>query len=80
MTQVTVHDAKTNLSKLLAAVEAGEEVVVCRGSQPIARIVPLKDPARKRPPVGVITSKPIRYSADCFAPLTNAELKQWGLA
>ena len=79
MTQVTVHEAKTHLSKLLAAAEAGEEVIVCRGRRPVARLVPLAEPSRKRPPVGVVTSKPVRYSVDCFAPMAGSELKEWGL-
>ncbi len=41
MTQVGVHEAKTRLSELLRGVEAGEEVVVTRGGEPIARIVPV---------------------------------------
>lgn len=36
---VNVHDAKTNLSKLLAAVEAGEEVVIGRAGVPVAKLV-----------------------------------------
>lgn len=32
-----------------------------------------------RPKVGTLTSPPVRYAADCFAPLTDAELKEWGL-
>lgn len=36
----TVHEAKTHLSKLLQRVEAGEEIVIARGSKPIARLVP----------------------------------------
>jgi len=80
MTQVTVHEAKTHLSRLLAAVEAGEEIVVCRGRHPVAKLVPVKEASRKRPPVGVPTSKPVRYSMDCFAPLTDSELAEWGLA
>jgi prevent-host-death family protein len=39
MTKVKIHEAKTNLSKLVAKVEAGEEVVICRGDQPVARLV-----------------------------------------
>lgn len=80
MTQVTVHQAKTNLSKLLAAVETGEEIVVCKGRHPVAKLVPLREQPRKRPAVGVVTSKPVHYSEDCFAPLTDEELKSWGLA
>lgn len=37
---VNVHDAKTNLSKLLARVEAGEEIIISRAGTPIARLVP----------------------------------------
>ncbi len=42
MTKVTIHAAKTNLSKLIAQVEAGEEVVICRGDQPVAQLAPLR--------------------------------------
>lgn len=41
MTKVTIHVAKTNLSKLIAKVEAGEEVVICRGDKEVARLVPM---------------------------------------
>jgi prevent-host-death family protein len=40
MTSVGVHEAKTQLSDLLRRVEAGEEVVICRGTVPVARLVP----------------------------------------
>lgn len=39
MTSVGVHEAKTNLSELLRRAEAGEDVVICRGSEPVARLV-----------------------------------------
>jgi prevent-host-death family protein len=39
---VTVHEAKTHLSRLLAEVEAGAEIVLARGRTPIAKIVPLE--------------------------------------
>lgn len=35
-TKVTVHEAKTNLSQLLRRVEAGEEIVIARGNEPVA--------------------------------------------
>lgn len=38
--QINVHDAKSKLSALLAAVEHGEEVVIARAGKPVARIVP----------------------------------------
>lgn len=39
MIQVNVHDAKTQLSKLLERVERGEEVVIARAGRPVARLV-----------------------------------------
>ncbi len=49
MTEVNVHDAKTNLSKLLQRVEAGEEITIARAGHPVARLVPVRDPHRRRP-------------------------------
>lgn len=40
MRQVNVHTAKTQLSKLIALVEDGEEVVIARNGRPVARLVP----------------------------------------
>lgn len=41
MQTVTIHEAKTHLSRLIARVEAGEEIVIARGEVEIAKIVPL---------------------------------------
>jgi prevent-host-death family protein len=77
---VTTHQAKSQLSKLLAEVEAGAEIVICRGSRPAARLVPLsRRPRRRRPRVGETTSLPIRVTPDAFAPMGADELAQWGL-
>jgi prevent-host-death family protein len=38
---VNVHEAKSTLSRLLKRVQAGEEIVIARGGQPVARLVPL---------------------------------------
>lgn len=79
MKTATVHQAKTNLSRLLAEVEAGEEVLICRGNQPIAKLVPLGPGDRPRVPVGTVTSAPVTYSPDCFAPLGDDDVEAWGL-
>jgi antitoxin (DNA-binding transcriptional repressor) of toxin-antitoxin stability system len=77
---VTTHEAKTHLSRLLAEVEAGEEFVICRGKTPAARLVPTaRKAARRRPRVGTVTSAPVRLADDAFMPLTDEELKDWGL-
>jgi prevent-host-death family protein len=45
MKSVNVHQAKTNFSKLLARVERGEEVVIARAGQPVARLVAFAVPS-----------------------------------
>ncbi|MGK2850740.1 MAG: type II toxin-antitoxin system Phd/YefM family antitoxin [Candidatus Limnocylindrales bacterium] len=45
---VNVHAAKTNLSRLLERVEAGQDVVIGRAGKPIARLVPYVDVPRRR--------------------------------
>jgi antitoxin (DNA-binding transcriptional repressor) of toxin-antitoxin stability system len=51
MTTVSVHEAKTHMSRLLVRVEAGEEIVIARGKTEIAKIVPLHPPlsVRRKP-------------------------------
>lgn len=46
MITANIHEAKTNLSKLLARVAAGERVVICRAGTPVAELVPVADAAR----------------------------------
>jgi prevent-host-death family protein len=46
--QVTVHEAKTNLSKLLARVENGEEIVIARGSKPVAKLTRIETAKKPR--------------------------------
>ncbi len=73
---VTIHAAKTNLSRLIARACAGEEVIIARGDTPVARLVPIKasSPQRK---LGVLKGK-IQLTAAFFEPMTAEELKEWG--
>jgi prevent-host-death family protein len=48
MHDVNVHEAKTHLSRLLARVERGEEVVISRFGKPVARLVPIVAPSGPR--------------------------------
>ena len=41
MTQFNIHSAKTNLSKLIEAALAGDEVIIAKGSKPVVRLVPI---------------------------------------
>ena len=48
--EVNVHEAKTHLSRLLARVSAGEEVLISRAGKPMARLVPVEKARRRRIP------------------------------
>jgi prevent-host-death family protein len=50
MSVVTIHQAKTNLPRLIAKASEGEEVIIARGSEPVARIVPVGEVKGKRQP------------------------------
>jgi antitoxin (DNA-binding transcriptional repressor) of toxin-antitoxin stability system len=69
--RVTVHFAKTHLSRLLARVEAGETVVIARGDKPVARLSPVTS---RRP--GAFKGK-IKIGPEFFEPLPEDELARW---
>ena len=75
MKTVTIHVAKTNLSQLLARVEAGEEIVLARGKEPIATLVPFRPPATKRR-FGALRGI-VSVGPEFFEPLPEAELTTW---
>jgi prevent-host-death family protein len=69
MKTVNIHEAKTNLSALIAAVEAGEEVVIARANKPVVRLVAMETKPVQRIP-GL--HKGEFYMADDFdAPLPD---------
>ena len=45
--QFNIHDAKTNLSRIIDRVEHGEEIVISRAGTPVARVVPIAPRARR---------------------------------
>ena len=66
---VSVYDAKTNLSRLLDRAASGEEVVITRNGRPVARLVAAA-PARKPRKLGLLKGR-IRVSKDFDAPLPD---------
>lgn len=65
--QVTIHEAKTHLSRLIAAVENGEEVVIARRDKPVVRLVAEKadKPVRRLGFLkGTLSEKAINYLTD----------------
>ena len=76
MATVTIHEAKTHLSKLIARAEAGEEIVIARGKEPVARLTPVVKP-KTRPPAGIWKGKLNIPDSFFFDPLPEDELKLW---
>ena len=77
MTRVTIHEAKTHLSRLLEEVEKGGEVVISRRNKPIARLVPMEpsQPQPRRIP-GRFAGQ-FELGAEFFEPLPEDELRLW---
>ncbi len=71
---VNMHDAKTHFSKLVAKVEAGEEIVIARAGRPCARLVPL-DPAV--PTLGTMKGRWPELDDEFFESLTGDDLDAW---
>jgi len=77
MANVTIHKAKTNLSRLIAKACQGEEIIISRGSKPVARLVAIPEEKTILRKPGAWKGK-ISYTEDAFAPLTEKELKDLG--
>lgn len=82
MKTVNIHQAKTQLSRLLKRVEAGEEVVLARAGKPVARLVPMA--ARKQREPGLLLKKYPEHRAALLKladkidePLPEGELMLW---
>lgn len=69
---VKVGEAKTHLSQLLAKVEAGDEVIIQRGNEPIAKLTAVR-PARNAAAV-VERIRALRARA---RPVTTEEILEW---
>jgi len=75
MTRVTVHEAKTHLSRLLAEVEKGGEVVISRRDKPIARLVAIETKRPERKPGSM--KGMFEIGDEIFDPLPEDELRLW---
>jgi prevent-host-death family protein len=73
----TVHEAKTNLSKLIRKARAGDPVVIARGKEPMVKLVPVRSARKERVP-GLLHGK-IHVPASAFAPRRKRERGEWGI-
>jgi prevent-host-death family protein len=75
--EVNVHDAKTQLSKLIAAAESGEEVIIARAGKPVVKLTLISDPKRRsRKELRGSGAGKIWLSPEAFTPEAGAEIQQ----
>lgn len=72
----TVHEAKTHLSRLIALVEKGEDVVISRGRDPVVRVVPYDAPPRAQRRAGTRKTS-VPFDMSFFEPLPEEHLRAW---
>ncbi|MGB8495743.1 MAG: type II toxin-antitoxin system prevent-host-death family antitoxin [Candidatus Acidiferrum sp.] len=75
MSVVTIHKAKSTLSRLIKKASAGEEIIIARGDKPVARLIPVGETKGKRQP-GSLKGK-LHVGPEFFAPLPPEELAGW---
>ncbi len=73
MQQVTIHAAKTHLSKLIEAALSGEEIVIAKGRTPVIRLVPLVRGAFQ---IGLLNAQ-LGKGPDFFDGQDEADLQMW---
>jgi len=78
MRTVNIHEAKTNLSRLLEAVAEGEEIIIAKAGTPVARLVPLAEEKKPQPKFGRLKGK-IRMRDDFDDPLPPDIAKGFGI-
>jgi prevent-host-death family protein len=74
MKMVNVHQAKTELSRLLEAVERGEEIIIARAGVPVARLVAVRTDERRPGRL----SEVLRIGSDFDAPLPDEMAEGFG--
>jgi prevent-host-death family protein len=72
---VTIHQAKTNLSRLIHQAAGGEEIIISRGSKPVARLVAIGEVKGKRVPGSLKGA--LKAGPEFFDALPAGELKAW---
>ncbi len=76
--QINIHEAKAHLSEYLAAVEAGETVVIARRNKPIAKLVPIAPEEAPRLPRPIGLAKGMGHvGPEFFEPMGEEELALW---
>ncbi|MEM9695422.1 MAG: type II toxin-antitoxin system prevent-host-death family antitoxin [Myxococcota bacterium] len=73
-TVVNMHEAKTELSRLVERALSGEEVIIARAGVPVARLMPLRRSGKRE--LGQWKGR-VRMTDDFDAPLDGDDLSAW---
>jgi prevent-host-death family protein len=71
---ISIHAAKTHLSRLIARAEAGEEIIIARGRKPVVKLVSLE--AKPKRVFGRLKGR-VSIGPEFFEPLPSEELDAW---
>ncbi|MGA7914114.1 MAG: type II toxin-antitoxin system Phd/YefM family antitoxin [Candidatus Acidiferrales bacterium] len=77
MTVVTILEAQKSLARLIAKANKGQEIIITRGKTPVAKLIAVRVPSRKRAP-GRLKGK-LRAGPKVFERLPAEECAQWGI-
>jgi prevent-host-death family protein len=72
--QVNIHNAKTNLSRLIERAQSGEDIIIARSGKPVVKLVPIRK-GRKR--VFGSAAGQIKFCKGWDAPMTERELQEF---
>jgi len=72
--QVTIHNAKTHLSKLIQAALDGEEVIIAKGKTPVVRLEPIRKKGKFK--LGILAGQ-VNTCPDFLEPMSEEELQLW---
>jgi prevent-host-death family protein len=76
--QFNIHDAKTNLSRIIDRVEHGEEIIISRSGTPVAKVIPL-NPRAKRTGRGSLAGQVVAADDWDSAEVNDSIARDFGL-
>jgi prevent-host-death family protein len=76
MKKVTIKHAKARLAQLIEQARRGDEIIICQGSRPLVKLVPVTTTKGPRKP-GALEGK-LHVPPEFFEPLSKQELSRWG--
>jgi prevent-host-death family protein len=77
MASYNIHEAKSSLSQLVKKTEQGEEVIIMRNGEPVAKLVRYRRPRQKKINLGFAAGLVKEIDKDWWKPMTDEEAEAW---